>query len=148
MFGVDHGLIAHDWLVKQVSNSVAFRGGVSVFVALASISFLTELLIQGMQHFHRNSEARSPLARDALPWSLCAVSTEILPGFLKSSNMLSSCNKGKLLASLACQTIFFTALCKFQVGAEALQRNLHDLLCFLENAQSSAFQGLVQVQPN
>ena len=69
-------------------------------------------------------------------------------GFLKSSNMLSSCNKGKLLASLACQTIFFTALCKFQVGAEALQRNLHDLLCFLENAQSSAFQGLVQVQPN
>jgi hypothetical protein len=93
--GVDHGLIAHDWLVKQVSNSVAFRGGVSVFVALASISFLTELLIQGMQHFHRNSEARSPLARDALPWSLCAVSTEILPGIPEIQQHVVKLQQGK-----------------------------------------------------
>ena len=82
--GVDHVLIASDLLVKQVSDSVAFCGGVSVFVALANISFPT---IQGVQHFHRNNEEQSFDSLQCLVLS-DSFSPSVFPGILPLLRML------------------------------------------------------------
>ena len=131
-----------DWKARQaLQRTCQKQGGLQ---HLISATGSVQCAVDSLQAFFASRfSGAPPLPLDALPWHSLMDSVEILPGLPEIHAHVLKLKPGKTTGITGMSNDFLHGVMQVPGGAEALQRALHDLLCFPERVQSVAFHGLV-----